>query len=66
MQEAINALGGRLLQLQGDGDYDAVDTFVSEYVLVDDSLQADLDRLSEAGIPVDIVFEQGMSVLNSN
>ena len=26
-------------------------------------LQADLDRLSEAGIPVDIVFEQGGDVL---
>ena len=26
-------------------------------------LQADLDRLDSAGIPRDIVFEQGMSVL---
>ena len=28
-----------------------------------DSLQPDLDRLSDAGIPVDIIFEQGAEVL---
>jgi len=27
------------------------------------NLKKDLDRLSEAGIPVDIVFEQGIDVL---
>jgi hypothetical protein len=26
-------------------------------------LQADLERVNNAGIPVDVVFEQGMSVL---
>jgi hypothetical protein len=30
---------------------------------VPEALQADLDRLAEAGIPVDIVFEQGEAVL---
>ena len=27
-------------------------------------LQADLDRLADAGIPVDVVFEQGTQVLD--
>jgi len=31
---------------------------------VSPGLQADLDRLADAGIPVDIVFEQGAEVLD--
>ena len=61
--EATDALSEKILVLQGDGDYDAVDAFVNEYAVVGDQLQADLDRLAAAGIPVDIVFEQGPAVL---
>jgi hypothetical protein len=31
--------------------------------VIDAQLQGDLDRLAGAGIPVDVVFEQGTSVL---
>jgi hypothetical protein len=31
--------------------------------VIDDVLQSDLDKISEAGIPRDIVFEQGIDVL---
>jgi predicted DNA-binding transcriptional regulator YafY len=31
--------------------------------IIKETLQRDLDRLSEANIPVDIVFEQGLDVL---
>jgi hypothetical protein len=31
--------------------------------MINSGLQADLDRLSEAAIPVDIIFEQGIEVL---
>jgi predicted DNA-binding transcriptional regulator YafY len=31
--------------------------------MVKQTLQEDLDRLTEAGIPVDIYFEQGLSAL---
>ena len=57
-------LSNRLLVLQGDGDYAAVDTFVQAQGEVGRVLQSDLDRLSEAGIPVDIVFEQGIDMLD--
>ena len=62
-QEATNALAERILRLQGDGDYEGVVRFVEEMGQVSPQLQADLDRLAEAGIPVDIVFEQGLAVL---
>lgn len=63
MEEAVNALSGRILKFQGEGDYEGVGRFMDEYGVVDAELQGDLDRLSTAGIPVDIVFEQGLDVL---
>ena len=63
MQEAVNALSEKILRLQGTGDYEGVGAFMQEYGVIGTVLQEDLDRLSTAGIPVDIVFEQGMSVL---
>jgi len=62
-EQAVKDLSNRLLTLQGDGDYAAVDTFVAEMGIVGTQLQADLDRLASASIPVDIVFEQGTGVL---
>ncbi|MFC1605417.1 Zn-dependent hydrolase [Pseudomonadota bacterium] len=62
-EQAVQALSARLLTLQGDGDYAAVDAFVAEMGNVSPALQADLDRLAAAAIPVDIVFEQGSDVL---
>jgi len=62
-EQAVQDLSARLLTLQGDGDYAAVDAFVAEMGNVGATLQADLDRLAAAAIPVDIVFEQGTDVL---
>jgi hypothetical protein len=63
MEQAVNALSERILTFQGNGDYDGVSAFVAQYGQIDDQLAADLERLAAAGIPVDIVFEQGASVL---
>ncbi len=62
-EQAVKDLSSRLLTLQGDGDYAVVDAFVAEMGNVSPQLQADLDRLAAAAIPVDIVFEQGTEVL---
>jgi len=62
-EQAVQDLSARLLTLQGDGDYAAVDAFVSDMGNVSPALQAELDRLAAADIPVDIVFEQGAEVL---
>ncbi|MDT8340080.1 MAG: hypothetical protein RQ751_01090 [Longimicrobiales bacterium] len=63
MRQAVDGLSEMILMLQGDGDYDGVETLMREKGHVPDALQRDLDRLAESGIPVDIVFEQGAAVL---
>lgn len=63
MQTAMNALSEKILTLQGDGDYDGVAALVKDMAVIQPELQADLDRLKAKGIPVDIVFEQGVKEL---
>ncbi|MFK7935011.1 MAG: Zn-dependent hydrolase, partial [Saprospiraceae bacterium] len=60
---AAEKLSQVILTLQGDGDYDGVAKLVAEKGKIGEQLQADLDRLDAANIPVDIVFEQGVEVL---
>jgi len=62
-EQAVESLSRDILMLQGDGDYDAVAAFVAQYGNVGEQLQADLDRLAAAAIPVDIVYQQGKEVL---
>ena len=62
-QNAMNELSRRILTLQGDGDYEGVTELFDEMGNVGPDLQAALDRVAEEGIPRDIVFEQGLSVL---
>jgi hypothetical protein len=63
MREAAYALSEMILRLQGDGNYDGVVFLLEQYGQVGPELQADLDRLAGAGIPVDVVFEQGPATL---
>ena len=63
MREAMAALSEVILTLQGDGDYEAVGDLLRNQGVITPQLQEDLDRLTTAGIPVDIVFEQGIHVL---
>jgi len=60
---ATAALAGRILQLQGDGDYEAARAMVTAEGVVAPDLQRDLERLRSLSIPVDVVFEQGSRVL---
>lgn len=63
MQEAINALSEKILRVQGDGDYEGATAMEDAFSVMGAELNSDLDRLATLGIPVDIVFEQGMDVL---
>ncbi len=63
MRAAIDALSEKILRFQGDGDYPGVVTFVEQLGRIGPVLEGDLDRLSAADIPVDLVFEQGLEVL---
>ena len=63
MSRAVTELAGRLIQLQGNGDYAAAAKVVAEEGVMRPGLQKDLDRLTSKSIPVDVVFEQGRQVV---
>lgn len=63
MSTAIEDLSRVILTLQGNGNYDEASKLLKEKGIILPELQADLDRLKQAKIPVDVLFEQGKSVL---
>jgi hypothetical protein len=63
MGVAIENLSRVLLVLQGDGDYEGAKELSDTKGIITPQLQADLDRLTQASIPVDIVFQQGVAEL---
>ena len=63
MKDAMFSLSELVLKMQGDGDYELARNMIEEKGFIREELQKDLDRIGEAGIPRDIVFEQGEEVL---
>ena len=63
MKVAVEKLAGDILQHQGNGDYEATKAWMGEQCVIRPELQADLDRVNAAGIPVDIVYNMGPKVL---
>ena len=63
MQAAVAELARRLLVVQGNGDYEGAARMLETQGVMGDALAADLARLADEGIPVDIYFEQGLEVL---
>ncbi|MDX9928951.1 MAG: Zn-dependent hydrolase [Bacteroidales bacterium] len=66
MKEAVVSLLGRILTIQGDGDYDAAKAWIESDGVMTDNLRNALGRVNAVGIPVDIVFKQGREVLGLN
>lgn len=62
-EDAMNKLSRLIITLQGNGDKAAVEKTQKEKAVISPELQGDLDKLTKKGIPVDIVFEQGVDVL---
>ncbi len=60
---AMNDLSSQILTLQGNGDKAAVEKVQKSMALIHPELKSDLDKLSKNGIPVDVIFEQGVNVL---
>ena len=60
MEQAVGALSEKILRLQGDGDYEGAGEFVAEMGVIGPALGEELRRIASAGIPVDVVFEQGL------
>jgi hypothetical protein len=63
METSMTDLSRLLLTLQGDGDYEGVVELTESRGVIKPELQSDLDRLTEASIPVDITFQQGVAEL---
>jgi hypothetical protein len=63
METAMTDLSRLLLTLQGDGDYEGAVELAESRGVIQPQLQGDLDRLTEANIPVDITFQQGVAEL---
>ena len=63
MEAAMTDLSRLLLTLQGDGDYEGAVKLAESRGIIEPQLQGDLDRLTEASIPVDITFQQGVAEL---
>ncbi|MCC7297895.1 MAG: Zn-dependent hydrolase [Bacteroidia bacterium] len=63
MKATIETLAGELLVLQGNGDALATEAFLTTRATVGETLTQDLGKINKAGIPVDLVFEQGEEVL---
>ena len=63
METAIENLSRLILTLQGDGDYEGAKALTESKGIITPALQADLDRLTAASIPVDITFRQGLAEL---
>jgi len=63
MRSAMDELSAQILKLQGDGDYAGVQKFLKDYGVIHPQLGADLARLGQRNIPVDVRFKQGKDVL---
>jgi len=62
-REAMNEWSALVLKFEGDGDYTGASAYLESNGKIREALQSDLERLKTANIPLDIVYEQGVSVL---
>lgn len=58
MPAAITALAGRLLRLQGDGDYAGAQALVERYGRPHANLEAAMQRFEQSGHPIEITLVQ--------
>ncbi|MGM0565615.1 MAG: dipeptidyl-peptidase 3 family protein [Bacteroidota bacterium] len=63
MHETMISLLQKILYMQGDGNYEEAKAWVEKKGVMSPELKKDLDRLNSSGIPVDVVFDQGMENL---
>lgn len=62
-KEAMNGWAALILQTQGDGNIEFATKYRAENGGITPALQADLNKINEAGMPRDITFIQGVDVL---
>lgn len=60
---AMNAWAAKVLIFEGDGDYEGAAAYLEANGKIRPGLQSDLDKIRDSKIPVDIVYDQGLTVL---
>ncbi len=60
---AMNKWAAIVLKFEGDGDYPGASAYLETNGKIREALQSDIERLKTANIPVDIVYDQGLSTL---
>ncbi|RPH33482.1 MAG: Zn-dependent hydrolase [Bacteroidales bacterium] len=63
MTEAMNGLANSILTLQGNGDYAGVVKVFEEKGFIREELKLDLERVTNANIPKDLRYSQGLKQL---
>jgi hypothetical protein len=63
MKKAVSDLSALIIQIQGDGDYQRAKQLIADMGNIPPKMQTTLDKVAQAGIPKDIVFEQGPKVV---
>lgn len=63
MKQAVISSVQQVLVIQGDGNYNEAVKLIQADGFIKDELKADLERVNQSGIPVDIVFEKGAKIL---
>ncbi len=63
MKDAVGLLGKLILTIQGDGDYEKGKRLLTESGIMKSQLGEDLAKIAKAGIPRDIIFDQGKKVM---
>lgn len=61
--EAMKGWAALVLQVEGEGDYTMAKQYAAEHGKVMPELQKDLDAISQANIPLDICYNQGVKAL---
>ncbi|MBN2485533.1 MAG: Zn-dependent hydrolase [Bacteroidales bacterium] len=59
MKAAVSMLAKEIIELQGNGNYEAAVSFIDSYSKFKPELKADIEKINNMEIPVDIVFNQG-------
>lgn len=62
-RQAVNDWSAFILSVEGEGDYDKAVSYMKENGKVRPELQAGLEKLKNANIPKDVVFDQGKAAL---
>lgn len=63
MKAAVENLANMIITIQGDGDIEAAKKLIEEKNIMSDDLKNSLQSLEDKNIPVDVIWEQGPSVL---